>query len=129
MHVIESKAQPSPPEPTMRQERTVQVTIFEVFAGQEIGCELKAISQWLDRQRALASLVAGDLRRHGLHETGRRGLPAETVLRCALLKQQRQLSYEELAFHLGTRSRSGELDRRGKSGIPAYRGQDSTAER
>jgi IS5 family transposase len=32
-------------------------------------------------------------------ETGRRGLPAETVLRCALLKQQRQLSYEELAFH------------------------------
>jgi transposase, IS5 family len=27
-------------------------------------------------------------------------LPAETVLRCALLKQQRQLSYQELAFHL-----------------------------
>ena len=46
------------------------------------------------------SLVAGDLRRHGLRETGRRGLPAETVLRCALLKEQRQLSYEELAFHL-----------------------------
>jgi len=84
----------------MRQERTVQATIFEVFAGHEIGCELKAISQWLDRQRALVSLVAGDLRRHGLRETGRRGLPAEAVLRCALLKQQRQLSYEELAFHL-----------------------------
>src|ERR1700732_1457480 len=84
----------------MRQERTVQATIFEVFAGHEIGCELKAISQWLDRQRALVSLVAGDLRRHGLRETGRRGLPAETVLRCALLKQQRQLSYDELAFHL-----------------------------
>src|SRR5204863_18585 len=100
MHAIESKPQPSPPEPTMRQERTVQATIFEVFAGHEIGCELKAISQWLDRQRALASLAAGDLRRHGLRETGRRGLPAETVLRCALLKQQRQLSYEELAFHL-----------------------------
>src|SRR5437660_8514094 len=84
----------------MRQERTVQATIFEVFAGHEIGCELKAISQWLDRQRALVSLVAGDLRRHELRETGRRGLPAEAVLRCALLKQQRQLSYEELAFHL-----------------------------
>jgi IS5 family transposase len=27
-------------------------------------------------------------------------LSAESVLRCALLKQQRQLSYEELAFHL-----------------------------
>src|SRR6201747_2090521 len=100
MHAIESKAQPLPPEPTMRQERTVQATIFEIFAGHEIGCELKAISQWLDGQRALVSLVASDLRRHGLRETGRRGLPAETVLRCALLKQQRQLSYEELAFHL-----------------------------
>jgi hypothetical protein len=32
---------------------------------------LKAISQWLDRQRALVSLAAGDLRRHGLHETDR----------------------------------------------------------
>src|SRR5436305_2116730 len=100
MQAIESKAPPSPPEPIMRQERIVQATIFEVFAGHEIGCELKAISQWLDRQRALAGLGAGDLRRHGLRETGRRGLPAETVLRGALLKQQRQLSYEELAFHL-----------------------------
>jgi IS5 family transposase len=27
-------------------------------------------------------------------------LPAESVLLCALLKQQRQLSYKELAFHL-----------------------------
>jgi IS5 family transposase len=84
----------------MRQERTIQATIFEVFAQHEIGCELKAMSQWLDRQRPLVSLVAGDLRRRGVRETGRRGLPAETVLRCALLKQQRQLSYEELAFHL-----------------------------
>jgi IS5 family transposase len=84
----------------MRQERTIQATIFEVFAGHQIGCELKAMSGWLDRQRALVSLVAGDLRRDGLRQTGRRGLPAESVLRCALLKQQRQLSYEELAFHL-----------------------------
>jgi len=84
----------------MRQERTVQATIFEVFARHEIGCELKAISQWLDGQRGLASLVAGDLRRQGVRQTGRRGLSAESVLRCALLKQQRQLSYEELAFHL-----------------------------
>ena len=84
----------------MRQERTVQATIFEVFARHEIGCELKAMSQWLDGQRGLASLVAGDLRRQGVRQTGRRGLSAESVLRCALLKQQRQLSYEELAFHL-----------------------------
>ena len=84
----------------MRQERTIQATIFEVFAEHEIGCALKAISEWLDGQRPLVSLVASDLRRQGVRETGRRGLPAETVLRCGLLKQQRQLSYEELAFHL-----------------------------
>ena len=47
----------------MRQERTIQATIFEVFAQHEIGCELKAMSQWLDGQRQLTSLVAGDLRR------------------------------------------------------------------
>ena len=84
----------------MRQDRTIQATIFEVFAQHEIGCELKAMSQWLDGQLALVSRVAGDLCRQGVRETGRRGLPAESVLRCALLKQQRQLSYEELAFHL-----------------------------
>ncbi len=84
----------------MRQERTVQATIFEVFAGHQIGCELKTISNWLDGQHALTGLVASDLRGGGLGSTGRRGLPAESVLRCALLKQQRQLSYEELAFHL-----------------------------
>src|SRR5258706_5343104 len=84
----------------MRQERTVQATIFEVFAGHPIGYELKGMSGWLDGQRALISLVASDLGREGLRQTGGRGLPAETVLRCALLKQQRQLSYEELAFHL-----------------------------
>ena len=84
----------------MRQERTIQATIFEVFAQHEIGCELKAMSQWLDGQPGLVRRVAGDLRRQGVRETGRRGLPAESVLRCALLKQQRQLSYEELAFHL-----------------------------
>ena len=84
----------------MRQERTVQATIFVVFAQHEIGRELKAISDWLDSQPGLIRLVSSDLRRQGARETGRRGLPAESVLRCALLKQQRQLSYEELAFHL-----------------------------
>src|SRR5258708_8351174 len=84
----------------MRQEHTVQATIFEVVARHEIGFELKAVSQWLDGQRGLVSLVAGDLRRQGVRQTGRRGLSAESVLRCALLRQQRELSSEELPFHL-----------------------------
>ena len=57
----------------MRRERAVQATIFEVFAGHQIGCELKTISSWLDGQRGLVSRAAGDLRREGLRPTGRRG--------------------------------------------------------
>jgi IS5 family transposase len=96
----DSKDKPIPPELTMRQERTIQTSIFDLFGRHEIGRELKAISGWLDEQPALAGLVAKDLRRCGIKQTGRQGLPAESALRCALLKQHRQLSYEELAFHL-----------------------------
>lgn len=84
----------------MRQERTVQASIFDVFASHEIGRELKAMSAWLDQHRELLGLVRQDLCGHGINDTGRRGLPVEAVLRCALLKQHRQLSYDELAFHL-----------------------------
>jgi transposase, IS5 family len=84
----------------MRQERTVQASLFDLFAGHEIGRELQAMSAWLDDHRELASLVGVDLCQEGVKATGRQGLPAEAVLRCALLKQHRQLSYQELAFHL-----------------------------
>ena len=84
----------------MRQERTVQASLFDLFAEHEIGRELKAMSQWLDEHRELIGLATEDLRRQGVQETGRQGLPAELVLRCGLLEQHRQLSYEELAFHL-----------------------------
>ena len=66
----------------MRQERIIQATIFDVFAEHEIGRELKAISQWLDEHRFLLSLVIGDLRRHGIQETGRHGLTQLAQLRC-----------------------------------------------
>ena len=55
----------------MRQERTVQASIFDGFAGHEIGRELKAMSQWLDAHRSLLGLVAADLRCDGVKETGR----------------------------------------------------------
>src|SRR4051812_4402407 len=84
----------------MRQERTVQASIFDLFAQHEIGCELKKASTWLDEHPTLLGLVAADLRRDGVQETGRQGLPAEAVLRCALLKQYRPLRYEGFAFPL-----------------------------
>ena len=32
----------------MRQQRTIQASPFDLFAGHEIGLELKAMSGWLD---------------------------------------------------------------------------------
>jgi transposase, IS5 family len=84
----------------MRQQRTIQASLFDLFAGHEIGRQLRVMSQWLDAHPELVGRVADDLRQRGGKETGRQGLTAESVLRCALLKQHRQLSYEELAFHL-----------------------------
>ena len=52
----------------MRQDRTVQASIFDLFAKHEIGCELKKASAWLDEHPALIGLVAGDLRRDGVQE-------------------------------------------------------------
>src|ERR671918_311827 len=49
------KANPPPPEPTMRQERTVQASIFDIFARHEIGRELKACrSGWMRIARCSA---------------------------------------------------------------------------
>ena len=45
----------------MRQERTVQASIFDLFAEHEIGRELKAMSQWLDEHRELIGLAEEDL--------------------------------------------------------------------
>ena len=84
----------------MRQKRTAQASIYEHFADHALGRELRTMSEWLDAHREVLTRVMSDLRRVDVKATGRRGLSAESVLRCALLKQHRQLSYEELAFYL-----------------------------
>ena len=60
----------------MRQERTVQASIFDLFAEHEIGRELKAMSQWLDEHRELIGLAADGSAPTRPQETGRQGLPA-----------------------------------------------------
>lgn len=50
-----------PPEPTICQGLTVPSNVFDLFAGHEIGRELKAMSKWLDEHSDLLELVAGDL--------------------------------------------------------------------
>ena len=84
----------------MRENHTVQRSIFEHYAEHEIGRELKAMSDWLDQHMDLLDRVAADINPYNVEDTGRKGLSVESVLRCAILKQFRQLSYEELVFCL-----------------------------
>ena len=84
----------------MREKRTVQSSIFEQYVEHETGCELKAMSDWLDQNIDLLDWVSADVKNRNTEETGRKGLSVESVLRCAILKQYRQLSYEDLVFCL-----------------------------
>lgn len=81
----------------MREKRTAQDSIYELFAVHELGQELRRIPAWLDAHPAILTPVMAET---GLKPPRQRGFSAESVPRCALLKQHRQLSYAELAFHL-----------------------------
>lgn len=84
----------------MREKRAVQSSIFELYADHDIGRELQAISDWLDCHPELLNPVMSDIGNRGAGQGGRKGLSAESVLRCAIVKQYRQLSYQALAFYL-----------------------------
>jgi len=84
----------------MRQKFTSQMSLFSPMARNSIVKELEQISKILDANPLLMDLVFQDLVKTSRPDTGRLGLSAEQVLRCAVLKQYRQLTYEELAFHL-----------------------------
>lgn len=84
----------------MRQKFTAQMSLFAPMARNSIVKELEGMSSILDANPNLLELVYQDLIKTSRADTGRQGLTAEQVLRCAVLKQYRQLTYEELAFHL-----------------------------
>jgi IS5 family transposase len=84
----------------MRIKINPQLSLFDNFAKHQLGKELCAISKLLDEYPELYELAAKDLVRVDTNKRGRKGLTVESVVRCALLKQHRQLSYEELAFYL-----------------------------
>jgi len=84
----------------MRQKRDQQRNLLHLLARNKVARELEFISQVLDQNTVILDLVFRDLVKHQRTDTGRDGMTAEQVLRCALLKQYRELTYEELAFHL-----------------------------
>ena len=85
----------------MREKRTAQRSIFESdYVDHAIGRELAAVSDWLDQHPEVLTLIERDVAPRGCAELGRAGLSLESVLRCAFLKQYRQVGYRELAFLL-----------------------------
>lgn len=84
----------------MRRKFNPQMNLFSPVARSSIVKELEQISTILDATPTVMDLVFGDLIKTRRPDTGREGLTAEQVLRCAILKQYRELTYEELAFHL-----------------------------
>ena len=84
----------------MRRKLNRQTNLFTAVSSNPIARELEEISKIIDANPGVLDLVYQDLVKAKRHDTGREGLTAEQVLRCCILKQYRQLSYEELAFHL-----------------------------
>ena len=89
----------------MRQKRTDQLSFSHIIPNSTIGRELAAISEILEDNPKILDLAEKDLVGLKRADTGRVGMTAEQVVRSAVLKQYRSLSYEELAFHL-TNSRA-----------------------
>jgi len=84
----------------MRRKRDPQRNLLHLLARNKVARELEAISLVLDHNPGILDLIFRDLVKYQRTDTGRGGMTAEQVLRCALLKQYRELTYEELAFHL-----------------------------
>ena len=58
------------------------------------------MSDWLDKHPELLDRVAEDLQSGGGSARGRSGMTIDSILRCAILKQYRQVDYRTLAFYL-----------------------------
>ena len=84
----------------MRQKTNRQMSIFDLMHTSAIAKELRCISKILDQTPEILDAVHCDLLQGRRADTGRLGLNADQVLRCAILKQYREITYEELAFHL-----------------------------
>ena len=85
----------------MRKKQRLQTSLFDHYVEHEIGTELKNISMILDQHIEVLDWVEKDIQTINLKdESGRKGMSVESILRCAILKQHRHLSYEELSFTL-----------------------------
>jgi len=84
----------------MRKKKEPQLNLLNLMPRNKIAQELEAMARLLDANPEILDLVYDDLVKYRRQDTGRNGMTAEQVLRGAILKQYRELTYEELSFHL-----------------------------
>ena len=84
----------------MRQNCKNQLPLSPFWPDHQLGEELREISKILDQNPEISGLFLQDLCDKVTARTGAPGLSADQVLRCAILKQIHQFSYQRLSFHL-----------------------------
>ena len=84
----------------MRYKRYKQTNITHIIPKNKISQELEGISAILDANPRIVETAYEDLTKGCNANDGREGMTAEQVVRSAILKQYRNLNYEELSFHL-----------------------------
>lgn len=84
----------------MRQNSEPQLPLIPIWPDHQLSEELRVISKILDENPQISEFILQDLSDMVSTDEGAWGMSAEQVLRCAVLKQIRQCSYEKLAFHL-----------------------------
>jgi len=84
----------------MRKKWDEQLSIWHYLPKNRVSKELRGISEVIDTHPEVLGRIYSDLSGSHRVDTGRDGMTAEQVLRCAILKQYRSLTYEELEFHL-----------------------------
>lgn len=102
----------------MRKTHEEQLMLTFLIPNNKLGKELQTISQILDANRHILDMVHKDLTASKTTKTGRRGLNADQVLRCAFLKQHQGLSYEDLEFYISDSVSFHAFARIGKSKCP-----------
>lgn len=84
----------------MREKMNRQMSFVDIIPRNKVAKELKEISKILDANPEMLDVIYQDLVGTMRTDTGRSGMTAEQILRCAILKQFRNMTYEELSFHL-----------------------------
>jgi len=85
----------------MRKKNQKQMPITPTTVDHPHAMELKLISRILDSTPTINELAWQELTQNGENfGTGAEGMSAEQVVRCAIVKQMEDYSYDELAFHI-----------------------------